>query len=100
MSAVGGACGAVGARQRRLGSICGRAGTYPIIAPSSDTASSSNWTGVGVDGVKMAAALLLLHDCGLSVPRRRSQGGRVGGSRRLFPTFTLPFRVCGPPEGR
>lgn len=50
-----------------------RAGMSPVIAPSSDAASSSNWPDVGVDGVKMAAAPLL-HDCSLSVQRRANAG--------------------------
>lgn len=31
-------------------------GMYPLIVPSSDVASSSNWPTVGVDGVKMSAS--------------------------------------------
>lgn len=71
MSAVGGACGSPEPRRTRHDSVCeraDRAGTSPVIAPSSDAASSSNWPDVGVDGVKMAAAPLL-HDCSLSVRR-------------------------------
>lgn len=78
--------------------------TSPIIAPSSDAATSSNWPNVGVDGVKMAAALLppMTAACQLHVRlsergREAASGRQREGLKRISPLvfrFTLQLSFC------
>lgn len=81
-----------------------RSRTSPIIAPSSDAARSSNWPNVGVDGVKMAAALLPPMTAACQLHVRLSERGREAesgrereGLRRISPLvfrFTLQLSFC------
>lgn len=47
-----------------------------LIAPSSDTASNSNWQNVGVDGIKMAAVLFTSMTAACQLHGRLSEHGR------------------------
>lgn len=82
---MGGATGELCQGGGRSPSVRERPPASLLIAPSSDAASSPNWPDVGVDGVKMAAALFTSTTAACQIGGRLSEAwGRVrwgGGGR-------------------
>lgn len=105
VTAVGGATGELCQGGGRSPSVRERPPASLLIAPSSDAASSPNWPGVGVDGVKMAAALFTSTTAACQIRGRLSEAWRrvrwgKGGEEEhrelhfLFIGFTFFYYGC------
>lgn len=91
VTAVGGATGELCQGGGRSPSVSERPPASLLIAPSSDAASSPNWPGVGVDGVKMAAALFTSTTAACQIRGRLSEARGGGAQGASLPVYWIHF---------